>query len=201
MLILKSYSKFFILFTALSFLLISCDDSSTNTDDDIADASVSVTGDVNADLSGQAYFSEMDDGPGGIYSWQIVLNDFNPQTFSLQFQHVSNDPIEQPAEGTYEIRTGSETPFDENENPVFTGIYTDIEDGDYADATEYSTHLCDEETDLGGTLVIETSETDLISGTFEFTAANIDFDETGNCVIHGTIEVSGEFTASDEASF
>jgi hypothetical protein len=182
-------------FLFASFTLISCDDDPVSSDDDLGAGSVSVSGDVNADASGIADFSGIEDGPGGVHSWSITVNDFNPQTFSLQFLHVAHDPISHPAEGTYEIGMGSSTPFDEEDDMAFTGIYTHIENGDFMNAVEYSTLPCDEDSDFEGTLTIESSESDLISGSFQFTAAYYDYDDMGNCEIHGTIDVSGDFTA------
>jgi hypothetical protein len=188
-------SMFIFLFTLLfaMFLIISCDDDPASTDDDLGEGSVSVTGDINAEASGIADFWGIEDGPGGIHSWEIYINDYAPSTFSLQFMQVSQEPISRPQEGTYEVGLSVENPFDGNDERVFSGIYNHFEDGDYINPLEYSSFPCAGDPDFGGTLTIESSDSDMISGHFQFTAAHYEFDDSGNCEILGTIELNGNF--------
>src|SRR5690625_7155205 len=80
---------------------------------------------------------------------------------------------------TYEIG------FAANDYNVFFGSFVNIENNDFGNAVEYSTF------ESVGTLTIETSTDERVTGHFEYTAHTDD--DMGN--ISGTINVSGSFDA------
>src|SRR5690554_1875779 len=168
---------------ALSFTACSDDDSSSddNGNPDLGNASLTVNGDVEGQKSGMADFNYLEDLPGGMEEWEISIHDYNPQTFSLTLMLTSVNGVSQPEPGTYDIG------FDANNPSVFMAIYTHIENEDFMNSVEYNTLF-----DGGGILTINSSTSETVTGTLEFTAHefNDDFE------IVGTITVSGEFTAN-----
>ncbi|TVR12819.1 MAG: hypothetical protein EA391_14780 [Balneolaceae bacterium] len=164
----------------LAFTLTFCsDDVSTGPDlDDLGNVEFSVTGDIEANVEGIAQFGSVGDGT----SWEISFTDRGAQTFSLVISKIDTEGTEQPSPGVYEI--GS-SPIADDE---FMSVYTDLQ-SEAAGGTEYST----KHGDTGGTLEINESSADQVSGTFSFTAVALD-NETNE--VAGEIEVvSEEFSA------
>lgn len=187
------YTKFLI---ALLFLIgVSCSDNSKGPDTDgFGEITLTVTGDVEAELTGIVDFHGLD--LGSMNSWEIHGNDFSPQTFSLTMSHISTDPIERPGSGSYEItHPVADVPWEEPGPMTFSPTYTHIENGNLAGGVEYSYVLCTDEFPGGGTLNITSSTADKVSGTFQFTAHNIEFNDMAECILQGTIHVSGSFDA------
>lgn len=160
-------------------LTLSCSESSVGNDDlGLGNATFSVSGDVEGSKSGMADFSDFN--MNNLYSWDISIHDFDPQTFSLQFMIVSDSEIERPSTGTYSI--GNEPDSD------FTASFTDTEDG-FDNSVEYSTLFGE----YSGTLTITESNNDVVKGTFSFTAGEENFDpEVPNREVSVT---NGEFEA------
>jgi len=96
----------------------------------------------------------------------------------------TTEEVNQPSPGTYEIG------FEANSSDVFTAIYAHIPGGNFSETVEYSTLPTGDQV-YGGTLVIETSNANVVSGSFDFTAAKVDDDFN----VIGEISVSGDFTA------
>lgn len=175
-----------------------CSDNSSGPDlgGDFGQVSLTVSGDVQGEKTGQADFYGDEPGGQGIHYWELSFNDFSPQTYSLTLSLMDFDEIQRPGSGTYEIGFDTPNPFEERGEPVFLGIYTHIPNGSFTDAMEFETGLfCTEESPRGGTLVITSSSSSEVSGSFSFKAANYDFDDSGNCIVNGEIEVEGEFNA------
>jgi len=147
----------------MSFFWGGCSDSTSNDKlDELGSVTFQVSGAVEGDKEGMADFWAM--SAYSINSWEIATNDYNPQSFSMQFQKTSQSEIENPDPGTYSIGGGPDD---------YLAIFIDTENG-FEDSVEYNTFY--EET--GGTLEITHSSDDLIRGTFSFTAS----DEDGNTV-------------------
>ena len=184
-----------IILSFLLLVLVSCSDNSTGSDNGaLGEMTLKVTGDFEAERSGQADFHGLDSG--SIYMWEIHGNDYSPQTFSLSFLHNSVESIDRPGPGTYDVKNQvGQTPWGDPEPMAFTAIYTHIENENYAGSVEYSTLLCTEQFPSGGTLTITSSSDEEISGSFQFTAHNVEIEDTGTCISHGTIHVSGSFDA------
>lgn len=147
---------------------------------EFGEVNFTVTGDFEAEKSGFADFAGLNFGAAS--QWEISTNDFSPQTFSLNFSNFSaTNTVSRPAPGTYVIGQGG------NNVEAFSVVYTRIENEDFANAIEYDTLL----EENAGTLTIETSNENEVSGTFSFTAVKRDdqFNVTGQ------IQVSGSFTA------
>jgi hypothetical protein len=70
---------------------------------------------------------------------------------------------------------------------VFTAIYVELPEGDINNAEQYNTKT----EGYGGTLVIEASDSGIVTGNFNFTAAQTD--ENDNVVKE--ITVNGDFEA------
>ena len=194
------FNKKILLLIIASFGLWSipgCSDSSSGPDlGDVGQVSLTVSGDVEGQKTGMADFYGDEPGGVGIHYWELSFNDFSPQTYSLQLSLQDFEEIERPAPGTYEIGFDVPNPFGESGPPVFLGIYTHIPNGSFSNAVEYDTGIvCDDDTPQRGTLVISSSTSSQVSGTFNFTATSYDFDNSGNCVILSEIEVVGEFSA------
>jgi len=167
----------------LSFIACSSDDDASPSGSNFGDFQLDVSGDFNAQKSGFADFDGLE--AFGSQTWEISMNDNNPSTVSLQFMLFSAiGEVNQPSPGTYEIG------FESNSDSVFTAIYTHIPDGNFSETVEYSTLPTGDQV-YGGTLVIETSNANVVSGSFDFTAAKVDDDFN----VVGEISVSGEFNA------
>jgi hypothetical protein len=172
---------YFLVFLSFAFSGYSCSDDNDGPEDiSMGEANFTVSGAVEGEKSGQADFHHLTDLPGGLENWEISIHDFSPQTFSLQFSLSSSNSITQPGTGTYEIG------FEANSSNVFLAIYTHIPNGDFMNSTEYSTLWGG-----AGTLTITTSNEDTVSGSFQFSATEVD-DELN---VVGTINITGEFTA------
>lgn len=173
-------------------LFISCSDDSTTSEDNgnsnLGEATIVVSGDVEGERSGLADF--WSSNQAGTHLWDISMNDLNPQTFSFSFTWFSVQQIERPEAGTYTI--------DNSTLPTVT--YTHVENEDFGNAVDYTNTVCPNETSTGGELVITSSTDEEIVGSFDVTLSNTDIDEMGNCVNNGTIQVTGDFTATDRAS-
>jgi hypothetical protein len=193
---IKSEVRLAVLLILLSNVILGCSDDSTGPGGAaLGEVTLTVSGDVQAERSGQADFSELE--ASGIYSWSLDFHDFGPQTFSLTFGLIAHEEIPQPGTGTYEIGFEPANPFVEQGEPVFSGIYTHIENQDFANAVEFETGiLCADEFPRGGELTITSSSSDEIIGTFQFTAVAADFDDSGNCINNGAISITGAFTAT-----
>lgn len=186
----------FLIIAFIGLLVVwGCSDSSSGPDlGDAGQVSLTVSGDVEGQKTGMADFYGQD--LGGIHYWELSFNDFSPQTYSLQLSLQDFEEIERPGPGSYEIGFDVPNPFGERGETVFLGIYTHIPNGSFSNAVEYDTGiLCDDDRPQRGTLVISSSTSSQVSGTFNFTATSYDFDNSGNCVILGEIEVTGEFSA------
>ena len=151
--------------------------------DDLGEVELTLSGDLDGVRAGMADFYGQE--AAGLHLWEISMHDFSPQTFSLTLIRSALDSVQRPDVGTYEI-DGNDTGF--------SAIFTHIPDGDFANVTEYADVLCRDEFGLGGTLTIETSSDELVTGRFQFTVADVDLDASG-CVALGSIDVEGEFTA------
>jgi|SRR5690625_686258 len=165
----------------LSAFLISCSsDDNGGLPADTSYANLTLSGDIEGERSGSAFFQQISSGQTEI--WDLSFWDSGPQTFEVNFMLIGNEnsPVSQPGPGTYPIG------FDPlNSNTVFFGIYTDIKDGDLINTDEYDTFNSE------GTLTIETSNENRMKGSFEFTAhSRTDMGEVGK-----TIHVSGSFEA------
>jgi len=178
--------RYFATVLLLSFLMtfMSCSDDSSGPGDldDLGEASMNVSGDIDTNHSGQADFWSMQFS--GINTWEIHMNDFNPQTFSLTFLLTSMEAIERPEAGTYEL--------DELEG--FSVIYEYIEDQDFENAREFSNVFCDDSDN--GTLTISSSSDSEIRGSFNTTISEYDIDNSGQCVNLGTVNITGNFRAT-----
>lgn len=185
-----------LIMTGILMIISACSDNSTGPDvNGLGEVNLTVTGDIEAERSGQADFSELESS--NIYSWSLEFHDFGPQTYSLSIGLLSHEPITQPGSGTYEIGFEPANPFQEQGEPVFSAIYTHIENQDFANTIEYDSGiLCADEFPRGGEITITSSSSNEVSGTFQFTAVSVDFDDSGNCINNGTIGVTGEFTAT-----
>ena len=179
-----------ILAICISFAFASCsndDDKSSgpaggtpNPAAALGTVNLTISGDVEGQRSGIADFDIID--LGFMQTWDLNLYDHSPQTFDLSFVHMATDGSGgRPAPGTYEIGNSV------SEQKVFWVDYTHIENQDFANSIEYSAMY-----GQAGTLVITTSNEQLVSGTFEFTAHQYDDD---SMEIIGTINVSGSFSA------
>ncbi len=180
----------------LLFSITACSDNSTGPDDNgLGEVTLTVSGDIEAQRTGQADFSELQ--ASSLYTWSMDFHDFSPQTFSLSFNHISQEEIDRPGADTYEIGIGQAAlPWEDPRPMSFYGEYVHIVDQDFTNATYYNTGFCEDEYPSGGTLTISSSSSDQITGSFQFTAHNINFDDSGNCINNGTIIVEGEFTAT-----
>ena len=186
------YVKHVLLASLISFALVSCsDDDDKNSgpaggtpdpSSDLGNITLAVTGDVEAEHSGMADFFQMDVGNTRI--WELNMHDYSPQTFDLTLMLTSTpDKISRPEPGSYTIGFSGTDPY------VFHGMYSYIEDSDYANSREYSTMW----SETNGTLIIETSTEQTITGTFEFTANHYDDDTQEKS---DPITVSGSFSAN-----
>lgn len=181
--------RLLITFFSMAILLggLSCSDNSTAPDNDTpGESSVVVSGTIEGEYSGWATFNKAD-LPQDMQSWSIDMTDNS--TFTLSLSIASTGSISRPEAGTYTI--GHSIGFDSSD---FAAIFTDIETGGVGAGAdyEYSTVGSEETT---GTLVIEESSDNEVSGHFSFNGAG-EIDENGNIIDPVTIE--GEFRAVNQ---
>ena len=165
---------------SICLLLVSCSNDDNPNSGRIYGYTLQVTGDIEAEKIGVANFSLVT--LGGANSWELNMFDLDPQSMSLQLAISSNTQvIQRPEPGTYTIGDVDES------NSVFTAIYVELPEGDINNAEQYNTKT----EGYGGTLVIEASDSGIVTGNFNFTAAQTD--ENGNVVKE--ITVNGDFEA------
>lgn len=181
--------RLLIIVFAMAILLagLSCSDNSTSPESDTpGESSVEVSGTIEGEYSGWATFNKAE-LPQDMESWSINMTDNT--TFNLSLNIASSGSISRPGTGTYTI--GHSIGFDATD---FAAIFTDIASGGIGAGAdyEYSTVGSDETT---GTLVIEESSENEVSGRFSFNGAG-DIDENGNII--DPITAEGEFTAVNQ---
>lgn len=162
----------------------SCSDDPSGPDLSGGDVSITVTGDIEAELSGMADFDGMQSGQN-VHTWEISFNDFNPQTYTMLFLKSEEEEFPQPAEGAYSIG---------DLNDEFNAFYLHVE-GNF-DTTEFTTFDLCGTGDAGGTLTLENSTENEVVGRFDYRALHEDFDESGVCRVLGSVRVRGEFKAT-----
>ncbi len=174
----------FIFILTFSLFLLSCSSDDDNTVDlpNLGSVAIALSGDIEGNRTGVADFSFLD--LGSMQTWELSFNDFGPQTFSLNLMLTDLESVLRPAPGTYEIG------FDALDPNVFFGDFTDIPNGDFLGAVEYDTF------EKGGTLTIETSTDEKVTGHFEFAADSRDDDFE----IIGTVFITGNFEALNRRS-
>lgn len=173
---MKTKQLLIILF--IFFTTISCSDDSTGPDDlnlSQGQGGVTVTGAVNADHEGEAWYVIERNDDGTVF--QIFVSDVqfstDPQanddvSFVLEFRQDSGSD-------SFSISTGS---FQIGENDTFSGLY-----GDNNSATAYETIGSS-----GGSITITSQSNGQLDAEFEFTGINRDGE--------GSVNVSGGLRAS-----
>ncbi|MCC5915187.1 MAG: hypothetical protein JJU46_12475 [Balneolaceae bacterium] len=176
---MKRFALFSIL-AALALTLTFCsDDPVGSEEDEFGSVTFNLSGDLDAEMDGIAQFSLFTEST--IEQWELSFFDTGQQTYSLTL-FTQGENLERPSEGVYTI--GNDLTAEDE----FFGVFEDLEDG-FDSMVEYSTS----HEDAGGELVIEESSSDLVSGSFSFTAIKTD-DETGEPVGEVIIE-NAEFSA------
>lgn len=159
---IKKYS--FSVIVASILIFTSCSDDSTGpSGTDFGEASFDISGAIEGQKEGFADFRAFE--MSGVYTWDILIIDEPPRTFEISFSQISlNEPISRPSTGTYKLGLGSDSDF--------SASYSE---GSLARPDSYSAFG-----DYTGTLVITSSSDDIIEGTFEFEAINLDDIEEEN---------------------
>lgn len=189
---MKRFPRIYLLTILFSLsILLSCSDNSAGPDEGPSgrgQASFTIAGDITGQKTGIAEFYSF--SAFGVHTWSISIFDIGPSTYELDFTIIDTSSISRPVNGIYNLDT--------NLAPTigFKAIYSNIIGNNVTEYTPFiSAVFCPEITGDGGTLTIENSTDDRVSGKFEFTASNFDFDESGNCVVLGAVTVKGEFDA------
>lgn len=181
--IMKKISLIFTLIISTIFLSCSSDDdNNSHGNSELGSVTITLSGDLEGTRTGFADFHLQE--VGSVHSWSLSFYDYNPQTFSSSLMIAGLGGVSKPTPGTYEIG------FAANDSNVFFGSFVNIENNDFGNAVEYSTF------ESVGTLTIETSTDERVTGHFEYTAHTDD--DMGN--ISGTINVSGSFDAKKRIS-
>ncbi|MCC5907926.1 MAG: hypothetical protein JJU13_17060 [Balneolaceae bacterium] len=146
----------------LLVVLISCSDDSTGPEaNDLGEASFVISGAVEGQKEGFANFRAFE--MSGVHTWDILIIDAQPRSFEISISAFSNEPLSRPSTGTYQLGLTQDSDY--------AASYSE---GSLAQPDSYTTTF-NENT---GTLVITSSSDDEIEGTFEFTAVNIDEEDT-----------------------
>ena len=168
----------------MAALTVSCSDNGTSSSDD-----GSLFGSITVDVSGAIEAQhECINSSGcvvsfGLDEFEILNTTFFTfsidsgtfTTFLLDFNTTSlNEPISRPAAGTYTLGSG--------DYPSFNGGYSNIEQGRNDEFSFDTTE------NVGGTLIIETSTNERVTGIFEFDAIHIDAGDNRTVTITGTFE-------------
>ncbi|WP_339612124.1 hypothetical protein [uncultured Planktosalinus sp.] len=180
----NKFSKFLVL-GLVALVLTACpkDDDGMETVNETGEASFTVTGDVNREESGTATHILLENEPGVVQVWWVLMKDASPQTFTLEPSLMTTSgAAEAPKPGTYQIGEALEL-----QDMTFQLIYNHFPDGNFENKTEYSTHF-----DGEGTLTIHSVEGEWVTASYEVTAHTYD-DNFQN--IEGTVTIAGSFTS------
>lgn len=175
---------------------ISCSDSSTDPDleeeEEISESgeiTLEITGDYEVEKTGTASFwgaGESSFANDNGNSWQILTSDEANGTisFRLDFIFIYDDAVSRPEPGTYPVGGGGDA-----DSPVFSAAYVNTEST--ANYISFGAEMCgiEEEYSHTGTLTLETSTPELVSGSFDFEAYYCWDDNVE------TVTITGEFTA------
>lgn len=156
---------------------LSCSDNSSGPKDDgLGEASFTTSGDIEGKNTGIANFRAFE--MSGIHTWDILIQDMDPITYEISFAQLSDEPIDRPETGTYDIGISSFGSTDD-----FLGSYSDYRENQFSPKS-YTVGI----SGSSGTLTITKSSKDLVEGTFQFTAVNADSGSTVSVT-------KGEFSA------
>lgn len=195
---MRNYLSRFTLFLFLMlFALVSCKDSSTNNSDknDNKDPSsgesfIKITGDIDEEYEGYAYFGH--EVAGDYSEWYFQLTDFNPfgssegisYKYFLEFSFYKKD---RPKVGEYPIEQVLDI-FGDNESAESEFSYlVSLED--------YEGYTYETGPEDGGTLTITKSTDDIIEG--EFTVILSEYSDGALTEKTGEVKITGNFSAVD----
>ncbi len=184
------------LITISLMMITNCSDNVSGTDDPDKPGShnleFSISGDVEDEKTGIIGFfgaGESSFANESDHMWQLLSEDSDPgpQTFRLDFIYMDLDEkVSRPVPGTYDV--GSISYTEDPDSPVFTVSYVNTQQS-IAYSSAFA-EICGEEYAHTGTLTIDTSTEELVTGKFAFDAFACD---QGS--ISATINLTGEFTA------
>lgn len=180
----NTFTKFLAL-GLVAFILTACpkDDDGMDTANETGEASFTVSGDVNRQESGTATHILMENEPGVVQVWWVLMKDASPQTFTLEpYLTTTSGAAEAPKPGTYQIGEALEL-----QDMTFQLTYNHFPDGNFDNRTQYSTHF-----DGEGSLTIHSVDGQWVTGSYEVTAHTYD-DDFQN--IEGSVNITGSFTS------
>lgn len=190
------YKSQFLFLLLLSFALMV---TACTKDDDVDDiigggnlngeVTFTVTGDMQRNFTGYAFFSN-EDGNWELYMADALFLNLSNLNFNLTLNTNTEEPNYRPGTGTYSIAK-------DYESEIFSALFEFYENGfDPEGGTLYATYLSTIGCPLpehGGTLTISASSADEIRGSFEMTLLNTD--QGASCEPLGEINVKGTFKA------
>jgi len=125
------------------------------TDPGLGTASFTISGDIEGEREGIANFRAFE--MSGVHTWDINILDQSPITYTIAFMLWSDEIIEWPSPGTYNLVMGN---FDGTE---FHGTYSDMSESS-THPEGYVVNLPGSETQ--GTLNITSSSENLVNSVF-----------------------------------
>ncbi|MEX2478293.1 MAG: hypothetical protein WD357_07640 [Gracilimonas sp.] len=179
--------KLVLLSIIISLTFLSCSNNSTNSDDlEVGEAlgSFTVTGDVEAERDGAAYFT-VTRNDGNLLGIRFQISESHPlnrdDSYDPEYSFTllagnTGEPITL-SEGTYKIGQPSD------DNLAFGGLYTHRISADVVNGYQ--------NTDQGGSITVTSSSDEIIQASFEFTA----IDHGDGAEDDKVVTISGEFRA------
>ena len=169
-------------------LFVGCSDNSSGTefgDNDLGEVTFTISGDTEGESTGAAFFNYQPGESGDETAFELIFMDGfgGPQTYAFYISRYRTEPFSIPTPGTYEI---DGRPFN------FTAGY-EYTSGTFTGTDRYTDQYCEEAIEQGGELVISSSSSSQVSGSFRFLVAG--FDDLNDCNLLGYVELSGNFRA------
>src|SRR5690554_3353676 len=188
--LLKQKCSFLLMLFILS-ALISCSDNDKNIDPPsepelksaLGSASLNFSGEIEGQHKALADFDDLYIGKRN--TWKITMQDYSPQTFEVTiFKMSSTGGAARPVPGTYEIGGNLSSPN------VYWATVVLRESESISEVIEYSSMV-----DKTGTLIIDASDDEAVSGSLEFTAHQYD---PVSLEVLNTTTVTGSFIAKQK---
>jgi len=169
------------IFLLAATLFIGCedDDDPTGPPTDEGSYSFTISGDIDASFSGEAWFSAYEDpetGDSGFVIWFFTDDEEAETGDNLWFVH-GGEAL--PPENEYPIGSFDDLEDDELNPNYFYGVFAGYQNANAFLGSE------------DGTLTVTTSTGNLYEGTFSMTAEGVSFD-TGDDI---AVTIEGEFSA------
>jgi hypothetical protein len=186
-----------LLLAVLLLPLTACDSGGSNDEEaDVEDGQVriSISGEASGSFDGFAYFYEYTDPNSGETYFGLVLTNTNTETPSTTSEFITIvRESSRPGTGTYSFANADD---DLDADDLQSDLFVAIVSSATTDQDVFGFYVSD-----GGSLVIDQSSNDTVSGSFELNATGFRFASGSQQPEEVTITVEGAFNANPSSSF